>query len=759
MSSTVQIGSDSASSKRKLEGSMMPRIDAYERVSGQAKYAADWRVPGMIYARIIQSAIPHGIVKKIDSSNAASLNGVRAIVTCFDDRTVWNDGDREHDKYVFTEHVRYVGDCIGAVAADSRFLAQRAVDLIQVEYDELPAVFNIDDASRPNAPKLWSDGNVIGPLTYGFGDTSESFRKADYVLEKKYSTSRVHNVPLEPAASLAWWDENQTNLTVVAATQSIHGCREALAKDLNLPPKNIRVICLYKGGGFGNKATSMNYDLVASILAKITKKPVMLEYSREQDFNNVHGRWSTNQSLTAAVDRKRSKILGMKLANQSDIGSYLRRIKKKNENMFVNGSENYYDCESWQGEVYGIYTNSPPTGNMRAPTGPQGCFATETFVDEIAHELEVDPLEFRLRNVVEKYHGGSKEFLSNSLRDCLKIGAKEFGWETSWRRPSQKLILNANGKATGVGVAMTAWHAYVGRGEALIRLNKDGVIEVCVGVVDIGTGAKTVMAMIAADVLGVDINRIQVIWGDTEKTPYSIGESGSKTTSFTGTAVKSAAMKLKKKILSLAATQLHVNADNLEIQRGIISSSKVSMTFKELLESLSLNEIVEMEVTEPVLPDDKVRYSFAAHFAEVEVDIETGEVNVLRYQATHESGDIINRLTSESQVQGGIVMGIGMALSERVLIDQNYGAMQNSSFINYRPPSNPMIPRINVSFVNSSDQFGPKSLGEVSIIPVSAAIGNAIFNATGVRLRKTPFDPESLLDAIEDNLRSRGFNN
>lgn len=750
---TVQLSSGTPSSKRVIEGSMVSRIDAYERVSGQAKYAADWRMPEMIYARIIQSAVPHGIVKNIDSSNAKSLIGVRAIVTCFDDHTVWNVGDREHDRLVFTDHVRYIGDCIGVVAADTRFLAQRAVDLIQVEYDELPAVFNIDEANRPNAPKLWNDGNAIGPLTYGFGNIAESFRKADFVLERKYSTSRVHNAPLEPAVSLAWWDGSLTNLTVIAATQSIHGCREGLARDLNISPENIRVICQYKGGGFGNKESSMNYDLAASIVAKVTRKPVMLEYSREQDFNNVHGRWSTNQSLVAAIDRKRSKILGIKLVNQSDIGSYLRRIKKKNENMFVNGAENYYDCESWQAEVYGIYTNSPPTGNMRAPTGPQGCFATETLVDEIAHELEVNPLDFRLTNAAEKYHGGTKEFLSNSLRDCLNIGAREFGWDGSWRRPEPELLQNTKGKATGVGVAMSAWHAYIGKGEALIRLNRDGVIEVCVGVVDIGTGAKTVMAVIAADVIGADINDIRVIWGDTDKTPYSIGESGSRTTNFTGTAVKSAALKLRKTISSLAAAQLHVNADSLEIYRSVISSNKASMTFKELLESSALNEIVEKGITEPELPDNKVRYSFAAHFAEVKVDLETGEVNVSRYQATHESGDIINRLTSESQVQGGIVMGIGMALSERVLIDQNYGAMQNPSFVNYRLPSNPMIPRINVSFINSSDQYGPKSLGEVSIIPVSAAIGNAIFNATGVRLRRTPLDPESLLNALQDSIR------
>jgi xanthine dehydrogenase molybdenum-binding subunit len=738
-------------------GTSIPRIDGYERVSGVAKYAGDWKMPGMLYARIVQSSIPHGMVREIDASAATKTPGVEGVITCLDDHTVWTLGDRDHDRLVLTDHVRYVGDCIAAVAARSRFIAQKASESVQVRYEEFPAVFNINDSMKPNAPKLWENGNIIGPLKYGFGNITESFRNGDMVIERKYKTSRVHNAPLEPAVSLAWWDESQTKLTVVAATQSIHGCRAGLAADLKMPPENIRVISLYKGGGFGNKNSSMNYDLISVLLSKKTRKPVMLEYSREQDFNSVHGRWSSEQTLVASVRKKDMKILGIELKNYSDIGSYTRRVY---ENLFVNGSENYYGCESWSADAYGVYTNSPPTGNMRAPTGPQGCFATETLVDEIANELNIDPLEFRIRNTVEKYRG-SEEFLTNSLRECLKIGADRFGWKRKWRKReflTSKGVLDE--RVRGVGCAMTSWHAYVGRGEAMLKLTRAGILELHVGVVDIGTGAKTTMAIIAANAVGVALDKIQVVWGDTETTPYSIGESGSKTTSFTGTAVKKAGMKIRERVLKIASGYLHLSEEALEIENGIIRSKegrngqkKISITIEELFRSASLDEITEAQVTEPVLPGGKARYSFAAHFAEVEVDVETGEVRVLGYQATHESGEIVNRLTSESQVQGSVVMGLGMALSEQVLIDQNYGAMQNATFMTYRPPANSMVPLIDVTFIESSDPLGPKSLGEVAVIPVPAVIGNAIFNATGVRIREIPFTPERVQMAIQQSIQ------
>ncbi|MDA4129737.1 MAG: xanthine dehydrogenase family protein molybdopterin-binding subunit [Thaumarchaeota archaeon] len=717
-----------------------PRIDGIDRATGRARYGADWKVPDMLYARIIQSSIPHGIVRSIDKSKAT--NGIIGIITCLEDETVWTAGEREHPRRVFTDHVRFVGDCIGAVAATSRKAAQQGAESVEVVYDELPSVFDLDQALKPDSPKIWDSGNVIGPLSYGFGNSAESFSKADLVIERDYVTSRVHNAPLEPGVSLAWWDDNVEKLTVVAATQGISSCREGLAADLGLKLENVRVICLYKGGGFGNKNNSMNYDIIAALLARKARRPVIVEYSREQDFTGVHGRWSSKQHLRAAV--RGTKVLGVDLKGYCDIGAYTRAIK---QSKFLNGAEDYYSCDSWSAEVNGVYTNTPTTAHMRAPTGPQACFASETFMDEIANELGVDPVEFRLKNAIAKFHG-TEEFLSNSLKECLEIGAEKFGWRKRWANPGSSRRSNHSEKLIGVGTAMATWHSFVGKGEALIKLKQNGTLEVYVGVVDIGTGAKTTMAAIAADALGVPLESVRLISGDTETCPFSIGESGSRTTSYTGTAVRAAALKIREKIISLASDYFNLGQAEFDVRDGLVCQrhdEKIPVPLYRFLENVGVDELVESQVTEPSLPVGKHRYSFAAHFAEVEVDSETGVIKVTGYLACHESGQIVNRLTAESQVQGAVVMGMGMALSEKVLIDPNYGAMQNPSFLNYRLPNHIMIPKIEVEFVESTDPFGPKSLGEIPIVPVPAAIGNAVFNATGTRLRELPFMPERML--------------
>ncbi|MDG6921938.1 MAG: xanthine dehydrogenase family protein molybdopterin-binding subunit, partial [Nitrososphaerota archaeon] len=695
---------------------------------------------------------PHGFVRGIDTTKALSIPGVKAVITCLDDTTLWSVGEREHKRRVFTDHVRFIGDCIGAVAATSRRVAQEAVEAIEVQYEALPAVFSIKDAMRPEAPKIWDDGNVIGPLKYGFGNLSEAFNRGNLIIERDYSTSRVHNAPMETAVSLAWWDSSLEKLTLIASTQGVFNCRKAVADSLVLAEERVHVTCLYKGGGFGNKGNSLYYDLISALLAKKARKPVMTEFSREQDFVAVHGRWSSDQHLKAVVDTKQGRILAVDLDAFCDIGGYTRHVK---QGSFVNGAEIYYSCEAWSAQVRGVYTNSPSTAHMRAPTGPQACFASETLADEIAHQLSYDPLEFRLRNSVSRYHG-EKNFVSTSMNLCLRAGAETFGWKQKWRRPEG--VMRDNGacsKLRGVGVAMANFHANLGSGDALLRLVRKGdlaVLQVCIGLVDIGTGAKSTMAIIAADVLGIPLENTRVIWGDTESCPIGPGESGSRATTVVGTAVRAAARRLKQTILSFVSERYRVPLEDIYIRGGKVSSKRplISLSLAKVLELMGREEIEEREVKAPAAPENlPPRYAFAAHFCEVEVDIETGEIAVVGYTAAHESGEIINRLTARNQVRGAIVMGIGMALSERVLVDQNYGAMSNASFMKYKLPSNSMAPNIKVVFVRDrNDTLGPKPLGEIPLLPVPAAIGNALFNATGVRLRQTPFLPETLLGSL-----------
>lgn len=715
----------------------MPRVDALERATGGARYAADWKRKDMLYARIITSTVPNGRVVEIDKSGASGTEGVVDIVTCFDDRTVWHAGEREHERRLFTDRVRFVGDCIGAVAASTRMAAQKGSEAVRVRYEEYQATFTIESSLREGAPKVWEDGNVLRTRSYGYGDVEEAFRACSVFVEGEYETARVHNSQLETAASLAWWEGDR--LTVVAATQSIFGCRNGIARDLGIPADNVRVITKYKGGGFGNKADSMNYDLIAAILARRTGRPVMVEYSRSDEFTSVHGRWSSRQKLRLGCDPS-GNVLALEVNAMCDIGAYTRRIKPFN---FVDGAQSYYSCRAFRGEDAGVYTNTPATGHMRAPSGPQSCFASETIMDEAAFRLGIDPLQFRLRNMVRVAHN-SETLTSNGLEECLRAGSEAFGWKE--RRNAGAVAAETS---TGAGVAIAAWHSRLGRGEAAVSLTRDGRIIVRTGVVDIGTGAKTTMAVIASRNTGMPIESVDVEWGDTEGSPYSVGESGSRTTAFTGTAVKAASTALRGRILEKASSISGFGPGSLEIRNGaVLNAGRKLLAVEDVAETLE-SELVEKAATEPVLPKGTERLSFAAHFAEVEVDSETGAVRVTRYVAAHDSGPIVNRLTATSQVQGGVIMGMGMALTEQLLISDYDGSVLNGSFMLYRLPNIKQTPDIQAIFINTDDPYGPKSLGEITLVPVAAAIGNAVFNATGVRLRRTPFTPERVAAGIE----------
>ncbi len=638
------------------------RIDGLERVTGRAKYTGDFQVDRMLYGRILTSKIAHGIVRKIDTSKALRIEGVKAILTCFDDPAcLWANGEREHKRQVFTDHVRFVGDCIGAVAAQSRSAALDALEAISVEYEKLPSSFTVEDSLKSGATSIWDDGNALKPLKYGYGDLKAAFESADQIFEGTYSTSRLHNCPLEPAASLAWWEEEGDKLVVHAATQSIFGCRSGLSEDLGIPEEKIRVITLYKGGGFGNKSNSMNYDIIAALLSKKVAQPVMLEYSREDDFTSVHGRWSSNQKLRAAIDSKRRKLLAVDLVAYCDIGAYTRHIKQGN---FVNGAESYYSTEAWRAIVHGVYTNTPATAHMRAPTGPIANFAAETMVDEIAHELGQDPLNFRANNVPTMYQN-SALYTNNSMKECLLEGAELFNWREKWQDPFKKKVKKPypdRSLRTGVGVSMGTWHSGVGKGDAFLKVKRDGTFEVYVGVIDIGTGAKSTMAQIASKTLGVPITDIRIVYGDTAICPYSVGESGSRTTTFTGNAVREAASKLREKLLELATLEFSKDKkrEELALFEGSIYRLKNGQrqeklaSLGELLSSQPAGfeeEITEQVSTEQKLPEGTVRETFAAHFAEVSVDTETGEISVEGYLAYQECGEIVNKLTATSQIR------------------------------------------------------------------------------------------------------------
>ncbi|MEO5895527.1 MAG: xanthine dehydrogenase family protein molybdopterin-binding subunit [Vicinamibacterales bacterium] len=692
-------------------GKGTPRIDAASRVSGAATYSGDIRLPNMLHARVLRSPHPHARIVAIRTAKALALPGVRGVLTHQNCRVAWSSGDSRNTRYLFNNPVRFAGDAVAAVAAINPYLAEDALHLIDVEYEELPFVLDAEAALAAGAVAVQPGGNlspddkgVREPETYRRGDVAQGFATSDRVFEDRFTSAHVNNAQMERRVSLAAWEGGR--LTVYASTQGISNCQRDLAADLKLPVENVRVVCLFMGGGFGNKNQSHDFDLMAALLARETGAPVRIELTRKEDYVAVHGRWPTTQYYKVGVASD-GRLQAIQLRGYSGMGPYRKGSGA------ISGPE-LYQCPHVETSVSPVYTNTAVAANYRAPSYPQGVFAIESLMDVIASELKIDPLDFRLKNVTRKFQD-DVPYTSYGLEDCLRRGAAAFDWKT--RRRS-----NAADQGTlkrGCGMAMASFHSRVGRSSAVIRLDGAGRYWVHVGVTDVGGGAKTTMAMIAADALEVPLEAITVVSGDTDRCPYSVGESGSRTTNFTGQAVIEAAKDLRRQL-----------AD-----KGRPTGDAV---------------LIGSATPDPKI-EKAVRHSFAAHFVEVEVDVELGSMRVLKYVAAHDSGRIVNPLTAASQVRGGVTMGLGMALHEQLLYDRRSGIPLNAGYYGARVMTHMDAPEIEVIFVETEDHYGPfgaKTLGEPPIIPSVAAVANAFFNATGRRIKDLPMSRERILEAL-----------
>src|SRR5215471_18257300 len=628
----------------KTIGHATPRIDALERVTGKATYTNDVKLQGMLYARILRSPHPHARIRRIDLSKALALPGVKTILTNENCKVVWGAGGisggqqynddvkkiTKHRRYVFNNPVRFVGDPVAAVAAVNRHIADEALHLIQVDYDVMNFVLEPEEALKPDAVKIWPEGNLslnaqnqAQPATTKRGNVEDGFRTSDLVFEDRYTTAFVHNAQMEPRSCIATWEGDK--LTLYTPTQGISNCRSDTARDLGIPQEKVQIICQYMGGGFGNKNQNQDADLITAMLSKQAGAPVKLEFTRKDDFIGVHGRWPTVQYYKVGLTRD-GVLSAIQLRGYSGMGPY-----RKNSGAI--GGIDIYQCPHIESVIYPVYTNKTVSGNFRGPEYPQGFYGIESMMDDVAYKLKVDPVEFILKNMTRKSRD-EVPYTNYSLEECMKRGAETFEWKKRWRpQPGS----DPGPVKRGAGVSFMAFRSALGRSSAVIRLDSKGEYTVFVGVTDIGAGAKTTMAIIAAEALGVAVSKVDVVWGDTDRCPYSVGESGSRTTIQTGYAVIQAAEALKRQIA----------------EKGLPKGDDV------LAGSASPN---------PTL-DGKVRAAFAAHFVEVEVDTELGHVRVLKYLAVHDSGRIMNPLTARSQIKGGAIMGIGMALHEDLIYD------------------------------------------------------------------------------------------
>ena len=727
-----------------IVGKRTPRIDAYERVSGQAQYTGDIQLPGMLYARVLRSPHPHAKIVSIDTSKAERLPGVKAVVHHGNAQIPWSSGGHTHRRFIFNNPVRYVGDAVAAVAATDRHIAEEALGLIEIKYEKLPHVLDANEALKPDAPKITPEGNLsVGkgafsaPIEESWGDLEKGFKEADQIFEDTYISKHVNNAQLERRVSVAKWEAGK--LTVYASTQGVSNARTDIAKDFSLPLSKVRVVSKYMGGGFGNKNQAQDYDYMAAVLAKVSGQPVKLEFTREDDYIGMHGRWSSEQHYKIGV-KNDGTITAVQLDAVTNMGAY----RKQSGNL---SGTDFYSIPNFKKVIKPVHTNTVVAANYRAPAYPQSVFGFASFLDQIAFELGINPLEMFQKNRIQKYKS-KIPFTSNYLEECLIEGAKRIGWDEKWHKPGAM----PGPKKHGIGMALGGYPFRPGLGAATIRVNPDGTAHVLVGVTDIGTGAKTTMAIIAAEALGIPLNQLQLTNGDTDVTPYSVGESGSRTTAFTGPAVIAAAEDVRKQIFNLAAGQLKVKAEELDLREGQVFV-KAEPAQKIPLERAVQNagELIGRATTNPSFKDVEGK-SFAAHFAEVEVDTWTGHVKITRYVAAHDSGTVLNPLAAESQVKGGVVQGIGMAFSEELLIDSFTAIPINPNYRDAKVPTHLETPEIEVIFIEHPDPYGPfggKVVGEPPITPSVATVANAIFNATGKRFKVLPITPDKIVRALQ----------
>ena len=704
-------------------GQVTRRIDAYERVTGRATYTRDVQLPGMLYGRALRSPHPHARIRGIDVSKAAALPGVRAVITDENARVVWGSGSvprqysddmkaiTKHRRYIFDNPVRFVGQPVAAVAAVNRYVAEEALELIEVDYEELPFVIDPEEALEPGAPAIWPEGNLAlnvesepKPMELREGDVETGFQAADRVFEDRYTTAFVHDAQMEPRCCVARWEGDK--LTLYTPTQGISNCRHDNARDLGLADHQVQIICQYMGGGFGNKNQNQDADLIAAMLAKEAGAPVLLELSRKDDWLGVHGRWHTVQNLKVGV-KQDGTVTAIQLRAYSGMGPY------RKSSGGISGME-VYGCPNIESVVYPVHTNRTVSGNFRAPSDPQGYFAVQSMMDDIAYDLGVDPVDFAMQNM--RKPTDEVQFTNHTLEECIQRGAELFDWESRWRPVPGS---DPGPLKRGAGMAFSMFRSRVGTSSAIVRVDSEERYTLFVGVTDIGPGAKTTMAMIAAEELGVPLSQVEVVSGDTDRCPYSVGESGSRTTNMTGYAVVQAARDLKRQIAEKG------------MPRG--------------------DEVLIASATPTPSTDGKLRMCFGAHFVEVEADVQLGHVRITKYVTVHESGRIINPQSAKDQIRGAALQGVGQALHEDLLYDPRNGQPLTAGYYGARHLTHLDAPEIEVTFIETDDGYGPygaKTVGESGIVLAPAAVANAIFNAIGHRMKDLPITREKILGAL-----------
>jgi CO/xanthine dehydrogenase Mo-binding subunit len=732
------------SSEFRVVGKPQPKMDAMEKVTGRAKYASDYVLPGMLHLKILRSPYPHARIVSIDTSAALALPGVKAVLTHKDmpayRPNLWMP--------LLTDVARFVGDDIAVVAAVDEETAIEALGLIKVDYQVLPFVLDPEEALKPSAPKLFPEGNLLGgaPTVVSRGDVEKGFAEADVVYEARYKTPTVNQAPAESRVSLAKWEGGR--LTIWDSTQGPFEVQKGVAKALHIPMSKVHVICEFMGGGFGDKGYPGRHQILAALIARQTGRPARIELDRDEYYVAGLRRYAAVIDLKYGV-KKDGTLTAIQTKVFANSGAYAQFALAALGVMQVPMS--VYRCANMKGEAYTVSTNTPATGPFRCVGHPQGTFAQEVHMDIIAQKLGMDPVELRLKNYARLEDGDQFRkipFSSNGMEECILRGAEAFKWKDRMKTASQ-----AGPVKKGFGVAVHACsHGGMMPGmplSGMVKVNADGTVNVFSGATELGAGQKTTMGMIAAEELGVLFSSVSVTTADTDMTTDTGATSGSRQTITGGTGVKMAAADAKNQLLDVAAVELKTDKKNLSIRDSVVyvAGSDKGTPLDQIAAKAPGGVIFGRGVLNA--PTNVFFHGFAAQFAEVEVDTRNGHVKVLKIVAAHDLGRVINPLGAENQIEGGVIQGMGFGVSEDQIIDKASGICVNPNHLNYKMLTIKDVPEIQTIMVESVDAVGPfgaKGIGEPPYSPPAPAIANAIF---GVRFSELPITNRAILMGLK----------
>jgi CO/xanthine dehydrogenase Mo-binding subunit len=740
--------------KTRIVGRGLPKVDAYERVSGRAVYPSDISLPGMLYGAILRSPHPHAMVRSVDTRAAEKIDGVRAVISgASKGADVSWPYSRDQRFRLFDPHCRYEGEVVAAVAADTQYTAWDAVRAIVVDYEVLPFVADAAKSLDSSAARVHDSGNgVRRPERYQRGDVAKGFAEADVVLEESYSTACELHTPMESFGCVAKWDGRE--LTLWESTQGVYAVQAQVAEVLGLPLSKVRVIGHYMGGGFGAKLQTDKSTIIAALLAKKTAKPVKLFLTREETYLAVGNRPGATMRLRAGI-KKDGVLTALEFSVLGSGGAYAAGGTGGIDALV----KDLYLCPNVATESTDVYINAGPSRAFRAPGHPQGAWALEQMMDALAEAIGMDPVGVRLKNIPDRNQSrpGNPVYTSTGLKQCLEEGAKAFRWSDVCREMSSA-PKGSSPIRRGVGMAAALWSVGGGRPPAtvIVKLFSDGSANLNMGASDLGTGTKTVMAMVLAEELGIKPEFVQIEHADTETTQFATPSGGSKTVPTEAPAVRAAAIEVKRQLLKLAADEFKIDPASVSIEDGFLipagdPARKVRISSFAPLKERGLIVGIGYRGSNPA---GTLTNPFCAQFCEVEVDTRTGEVRIVRFLSANDSGRVMNRLTYDNQVIGGVTMGIGLALTEeRILDTEQTGKIVNRNWHDYKLPTALDVPADFVSLPidtadNAANSTGAKGLGEPVTIPTAPAIANAIYNAIGVRLKETPMSPPRLISAL-----------